>query len=341
MNLLNAETALLKEVLDYRQQLYGELVKNNLYMIHSSRVMLCMIVAYLLPGMARPGYEDSWGKLMALGPTMFFHIFSELFTVYHRLADSGLSLITYYFYFWPHAKEITQYSFIVSSVIISITLVWLLLLLSCALIANKSIRDIIAQKIPIILANQGNTSENSSQAVADQVFKSWIVSRACYPESIIARSVLATTATIAVTVCCIFSIAGWIVQGPVIYLYPVAKSRLKFITTLMEVIFIIVVWAILGWRCLTSVAYYGRWQSWNPNKSWRNYFQVEDFWTRYILELQEAASRKQKSKVDESVNKMIGAEGIEMRFIETLLRCVLRCVYWLQFLLVCLVNYVG
>jgi len=98
MNLLNAETALLKEVLDYRQPLYGELVKNNLYIIHGSRVMLCMIVAYLLPGMARPGYEDSWGKLMALGPTMFFHIFSEFFTVRHRLAESGLPLIPYYFY---------------------------------------------------------------------------------------------------------------------------------------------------------------------------------------------------------------------------------------------------
>jgi hypothetical protein len=128
-----------------------------------------MIVAYMLPGMARPGYEDSWGKLMALGPTMFFHILSELFTVHHRLADSGLSITTYNFYFWPHAKEVTQCSFIVSSVIISYSLAWLLLLLGCALIANKSIRDIIAQKTPIILANRGNASENSSQAVEDQV----------------------------------------------------------------------------------------------------------------------------------------------------------------------------
>jgi len=34
---------------------------------------------------------------------------------------------------------------------------------------------------------------------------------------------------------------------------------------------------------------------------------------QYITELQEAASKKQKSIVDEKVNKMIGSEGIEIR----------------------------
>lgn len=325
MNLLNAESTLLKEILDNRKPLNGEVVKNNLFMIHSSRLMLCMIVAYLLPGMARPGYEDSWGKLTALAVSMFVNIFSELFVVHRRLSDSSLSVITYYFYFWPHAKQVTEYSFIVSSMIISISLVWLILLLSCATLANKSIRDIIAQKIPIILANQGNAI-----AVENQVLKSWIVSRACYPESIIARSVLSTSAAVAVTVCVLISIAGWLVQGPVIYVFPGVKSWLKFITTNMEVTFILVGWAIIGWRCLTSVAYYGRWQSWNPNERWWNYFQVEDFWTRHILELQEEAASREKSTVDERVNKMIGAEGMQIPFLGTLL----RCVYCLQFLVV-------
>ena len=87
-----------------------------------------------------------------------------------------------------------------SSAIISFTLGWLLLLLGSATIANKSIRDIIAQKIPIILGNQGNATENPSHAVENLVLKSWIVSHACYPESIIARLVLASSATIAVKI---------------------------------------------------------------------------------------------------------------------------------------------
>lgn len=173
--------------------------------------MLCVIVVYLLPGMARPGYEDSWGKLTTLGLTMFVHIFSEFFVVHLRLHESGLSVITYYFYFWPHAKEVTKYSFIVLSVIVSISLAWLLLLLVSATIANKSIRDIIAQKLPIILANQGNATENSLQAVEDLVLKSWIVSHACYLETIIARSVLDASATVAVTICILSSIAEWLV----------------------------------------------------------------------------------------------------------------------------------
>lgn len=102
----------------------------------------------------------------------------------------------------------------------------------------------------------------------------------------------------------------------------------------MEVVFILVGWAIIGWRCLISVAYYGRWQSWNPNERWYTYFQVEDFWTRYIVELQEAASKKQKSIVDEKVNKMIGLEGIEIHFLWAFLWGLLRCVYWLQFFMV-------
>lgn len=152
LNLLDGHSNILKELLD-GQPLNGEDVKNNLFMIHTSRVMLCVLLAYLLPGMAPPGSEDdSWNQLAALGLSIFLHISSELFSVNKRLSESGLYLVSSYFYFWPHAKKVTRGSFIVSGVIISLSLIWLIALLSSAIIANKGIRDIIRQKIPKILA---------------------------------------------------------------------------------------------------------------------------------------------------------------------------------------------
>lgn len=302
LDLLNGQSILLKQILDNPQPLNGENVKNNLFMIHSSRVMFCVLVAYLLPGIARPGSKDSWGKLAALGLSIFMHISSELFSVHRRFSDSGLYLVTNYFYFWPHAKAVTKASFIVSGVIISLSLVWLILLLSAAIIANKSIRTIISQKIPKILAVQSNGAEYSWPTVEHQVLKSWIITHACCPEHIIARSVLASSAALAITICILSSIIAWLVQGPIVILFGPASSWLKFMTTILEVVFILIGWAIISWRWLISVVYYGRWR-WRKEESWRSSFVVEDFWTRHILELHQT--------------------GI-----------LLRCVFWLQFLVV-------
>jgi hypothetical protein len=330
LNLLNGQSNLLKQLLDNPQALNGEVVKNNLIMIHSSRLMLCVLVAYLLPGMARPGSEDSWGKLAALGLSIFLHISSELFSVHRRFSDSGLSLVSNYFYFWPHAKEITEGSFIVSGVIISLSLVWLILLLSSAIIANKSIRDIIRQRIPKILALKSNGTEYSWPTVEHQVLKSCIIAHACYPEHIIARSVLAASAALVITICILSSVIGWLVQGPIVILFDYAGSRLKFITTSVEIVFSLIGWAIISWRWLTSVAYYGRWRR-QKEESWRSSFMVEDFWTTHILELEEAAHEKsQRRKVDDTVSKMITTDGMEM----SLPGILLRCVFWLQFLVV-------
>jgi len=325
MNLLNGESSLLKNILDSPKPWHGEVVKNNLFMIHSSRVMLCVLVAYLLPGMARPGYEESWGKLAALVLSIFLHISSELFTVHRHLANSSLPLLSGYIHLWANVERVTEGSFIISGVIISITLVWLILLLSCATMANKSIRIIVCQRIPVILAKQSDGAENSWQAIEDQVLKSWIVARACYPESVIAKSVLASSAALAVTLCVLCSLGGWLAQGPIIHGFAGAQFWLKFITFILELVFILIGWAIIGWRCITSVTYY-RTRERNED-TWRNLFSVEDFWTRHIVELQEAReSKKGKGKVDERVSKMVVEEGTEIGLSVRLL----RCVFWLQ-----------
>lgn len=332
LNLLNGESSLLKNILDNPDNpelLNGEVVKNNLFMIHTSRVMLCVLVAYLLPGMARPGYEDSWGKIGALVLSIFLHISSELFSVHRRLAGSGLPLLSDDVQLWPEVEEVTEGSFIVSGGIISLSLVWLILLLSCAAMANKSIRIIVCQRIPVILAKQSYGAENSWQDVEDQVLKSWIVARACYPESIIAKSVLASSAAMAVTLCVLCSVGGWLVQGPIIRGFAGAQFWLKFITFILELVFILIGWAIIGWRCITSVIYYRA--SEKEEDTWRNLLWVEDFWTRHIVEMQEAQeSKKGKGKVDEKISKMVveGGMGIGLS------RRLLQCLFWLQLFVV-------
>jgi hypothetical protein len=127
------------------------------------------------------------------------------------------------------------------------------------------------------------------------------VARACYPESIIARSELASSAALGVTICILSSVVGWLVQGPKVKFHRHPAFCLKFIITILEVIFILIGWAIIGWRWLTSVAYYGR----GRKEERRPYFRLEDYWTRHIVDLQEAENLKLRElKVDERISKM-------------------------------------
>lgn len=285
----------------------------NIILTHISRVMLCVLVAYLLPGMARPFSKESWGKMAALGLNILLHLFSE-----NLSGSRSYNLLGLWF----------GNSFIVPGVILVISLVWLILLLSCATIAQKSIQDIINQKIPLILAQQSNGVDNSWKAVQDQVLKSWIVARACYPESIIARSVLSSSAGMTVTICIVSSFVYVVVIGTRYYSLSKAEFLFKSITASLEVVFIVIGWTIICWRWVSSVAYYGTWGT--KEESWRNYFQVEDFWTRHIVELQEAES----SQIDETVRKM-GIKLVSTGEIEKYLPPILlRCLYWLQFFVV-------
>ena len=64
MNFIENQSSLLREVLQSSTE--RDIVLNNLFMIHTTRVMLCVIVAFFLPAMARPGYEETWAKIAAL-----------------------------------------------------------------------------------------------------------------------------------------------------------------------------------------------------------------------------------------------------------------------------------
>lgn len=226
---------------------------------------------------------------------------------------------------------------IIYGVIILISLVWVLQLLICATIANKSIRNITLQRIPLILTNP---RKNSWDAVEDQVLKSWIVARACYPESIIASSALASSAALAVIVCVVLYIVSWIVQSPVTKILAGPGFWLKFIIIIVEIFFILIGGAIISWRWLTSVVYYGRWR--RKEKEWRNYFRVEKYWTKHIVELQKTEELLMLKRFDDDgdkrANKILGCVGKCQKVPWLFLQCVLwlqRCVvffskgYWL------------
>ena len=154
MNFIENQSSLLREVL--QSSIEHDIVLNNLFMIHTTIVMLCVIVAFFLPAMARPGYEKKWGRIATLGLSVLLDFFSKLSSIL--------------------AKQDEKISFFILGAIISIMLIWLILLLISAAIASESIRNITAQKIPIIL---GEPADNTWDGVEGQVLKSWIVACAC------------------------------------------------------------------------------------------------------------------------------------------------------------------
>ena len=300
---------------EHNEKLHDEVLTDILFTVHCSRVMLCVPIAFFLPGMAHPGYEAKWTTITALGFTLFLRIFSELLSVRRKSGISRIDLVSYSFYFRIvyHGNQVW---IILYGAIISLSLVWLLQLLVCATIANKGIRNITLHRIPLILPNP---TENSLKAVEDQVLKSWIVFRACYPESIIASSALASSAGLAVTVCLLLSIVGWIINGPFRVFHAGTGFWLKFIITIVEIFISLIGGAVIGWRWLMSVVYYGPLRK--KEAKWRNYFRVEDYWTMHILELQKGLHDDDKIVVKEEK-------------IQKVQWFLLQCVVWLQWFVV-------
>ena len=119
-------------------------------MIHTSRVMLCVLVEFFLPGMARPNSQEKCTKIEAIGLIVFIDIFYELNSVHNSNVKSTMVS--------AKSKPVNELSFFISGAIISITLIWLILLLISAAMASKIIGNITTQKIPMIL---GEPAENS------------------------------------------------------------------------------------------------------------------------------------------------------------------------------------
>eukprot|EP01018_Ginkgo_biloba_P025260 Gb_17646 [translate_table: standard] len=251
-------------------QLWGDSIRTNMLVIHSGRVMMCVFIGYLLPGMARPRTRGWRSKLAALILSIVFQISSEFYSLYHRSNDKN------------NNRSINLYLVSITTIFVSITV--LLLLLWCAAFASKSIQDIVKQKIPVILRRDSNVV--TWEGVEEEVLKSWIVARACQPEYIIARSVLSSSAGWVVTVCILISVVPWAYAGST-ERYNDDLDWLMLTAFGLKCVFILTGWLIICWRWFTAVFYYG--YSGSFLRRMRRWFHMEDFWTRRIFELGDEA----------------------------------------------------
>ncbi|GLJ14464.1 hypothetical protein SUGI_0233870 [Cryptomeria japonica] len=262
------------------------LLLGNHLLIESQRLIICVFMGYLLPGMARPGSGGQWGDISALAITLFTDITSELYflhkskDLFRLLTDRKIVQKTDYDYKFDMAVEFKQQPsiriwFMVSSVGILVSVIFLILFLVCAIVAGNTIRGVLSQRISAALSTE--KIENSSKSVEDEVFKSWIVARACRPEYVIARSVLISGAGMVVTLRIILSILKFnFVQYKSVVLLNDGLDELRKARLVFQYAFVLVGWTAVCWRWITAVLYFPR------LKHTRRFFVVEDFWTRAI-----------------------------------------------------------
>jgi hypothetical protein len=86
--------------------------------------------------------------------------------------------------------------------------------------------------------------------------------------------------------CLGFSIWGWIASQDIVIPEEDGFDWLRGIVVIVQWIFILPGWAIVCWRWLTGVVFYPR-RMGSEALNLKQFFRVEDFWTRANLELQE------------------------------------------------------
>ncbi|GLJ41067.1 hypothetical protein SUGI_0850180 [Cryptomeria japonica] len=296
---------------------------NEFWMIHTSRILLCVVIAYLVPAMANPGAEDFWGKITSLAITVFLHVITELYILLPR--ETSLTR-NYLSRLWPKQQGTSQRLYYILAAIILSSFVMLLLLLGCANIAGRGIERIVAHRIPLILKAQvqedhqhhhhrysydgvlraeeteedhyyDSGCEKCWRRVENAVLRAWIIARAYSLEYVIARSVLASSAAIILTSQIAITIVAGVRKSPKLEVVNV-QDRLRFSITMLQCVFILIGWSMVLRRWVTAVAYHG---------SWSSCFRIEDFWTRHLKDLQQAQenelpqSQLLKAKIDKLV----------------------------------------
>jgi len=193
------------------------------------------------------------------------------------------------------------------------SIVLLLLLLICAVFASKSIHEIVAQRIPVLLYRSENRNPKSLvwwEAVEEHVVRSWITARTHQPQYIIARSVLISSiaflVTTCVVLCLVFYILEWTCYRSIILPWGDGFDWLRAVVVVVQWILILMGWAMICWRWLTAVVFYPR-RMGSVTLTLKLFFSVEDFWTRATLELQEELMEKDVGSINSSsfLNKFV------------------------------------
>ncbi|GLJ41079.1 hypothetical protein SUGI_0850650 [Cryptomeria japonica] len=304
------------------------------WMIHTSRIMLSVVIAYLMPAMANPGAEDFWGKITSLSLTVFLHVISELYFINPDSKNEILKSL------WPRQRGTSIRLYYILAAIIFSSFVLLLLLLGCANIAGRGIERIVAKKIRLIFNGQVKDHHHQHhqsdggvrrkeedhhyqecwERVEDTVLKAWIVVRAYSLDYVIARSALASSAATIVTLQIAITLLAGVRNSPQL-LICTPLDRLRFTITMMQCVFILIGWSMILWRWVTAVAYYG-------NGNWSSCFRIEDFWTRHLRELQEAEKNEltQSQLLHAKVEKLVVNQSTQI----TLHRYILYAVIGVQ-----------
>lgn len=235
------------------------------------RVMICIFISYLLPGVVRSGLRTVWSDIGALALSVLWHMTYEVYFLHKVIKEETAS--TFNQRLWRYCKSCRMW-FTVSYFILFTALVLLVVLLTCAVIAGKSIRNVISQKVPLALSCCSNYPEKQKcHNIENHVLKCWVVNRASQPDYIMARSVFVSFAGLVSTVCFVLLVAIWAWE----FSFWLTFNIVGYLIYLVTLIFILIGWIVVLYRWFTAVLYFPR--------GVQRLFHMEDFWTRSIVDM--------------------------------------------------------
>ncbi|GLJ06600.1 hypothetical protein SUGI_0042800 [Cryptomeria japonica] len=261
----------------------------NQLVIDSGRLVICVFIGYLLPGMATRGSAEASADIVALVVTLFSAIVSELF--YVRKAGKVFNKVDYnYVYdFFTELSDNPKIKvwFIASSSLFLVAIVLLILFLVSAILAGKTVRCMLKQRINSAISfNKPNQADEYWKKFDDEVLKQWLLCRAAQPQSVIARSVLSSSTGLVVTISIVLFIAKTLKLGSTILHLDDGLDWLRHTTFGLQCVFLLLGGWVIFLRWFRAVIYFPILFR-NGVKScfpWQR-CSVEDFWTRSILEL--------------------------------------------------------
>lgn len=256
-----------------------EVICCNQILILSGRIVMCVFLGVLLNSVVCSRKSNKLSDILALTlkvVTMLTHISYEIYIV----------VISN----WIH-NRVFQWDprtvwLLVPNIIIFCSIVLLLLCLYSAALASKSIQD-VADHISVTLSPaqcHANEVVDLLERARKEVVLSWIRTQTYQPAYIIARSVLSSSVGFLVTACVSVYIAFCVRNGCInpncelawygLYILPLQCAFISFGLVI-----------VLG-RWLNAVVYYPRFTG-KKGLVFSEYFRVEDFWKRAMLDLQE------------------------------------------------------
>lgn len=246
----------------YLRDTEGSLLFEDPLLYQTKRVMICVFISYLLPGVVRSRLETVWGNIGALVVVVIWHMGSEVYFLLKFMKSDWKS------------DRLGRILFEVSYATLLTALILLVVLFSCAAIAGKSIRKIISQKVQLALSCCCNCPEKQEcDNIENHVLKCWILCRASRPDYIMARSVFISFAGFLNTVCFVLLVATWGYTWTAL----TDEEVITIAAFCMQFVFIIMGSIVMLFRWFTAVIYFPR--------DVRSLFPMEDFWTRSIVNM--------------------------------------------------------